>query len=145
MFAAAMAARPASGRRTFGFYRTEILAALANGLILVVVAVLVFIEGVMRLSSPSDVDGLGVLIIGVVGLVGNVAPCWRWRAATVRTSTSRRCCGTRRGTRWARSAWASGRARARLRLGSGRPDRGHGDRVLILLSSWRLIKEPMTC
>src|SRR6266516_62684 len=73
MFAAAMAARPAKGRRTFGFYRTEILAALANGLVLVAVAVLVFVEAVMRLGNPSDVDGLGVLIIGVVGLAGNVA------------------------------------------------------------------------
>jgi cobalt-zinc-cadmium efflux system protein len=71
LFAAAMAARPARGRRTFGYYRTEILAALANGLALVAVAVFVFIEAVMRLSQPSDVRGLGVLVIGAVGLVGN--------------------------------------------------------------------------
>src|SRR5438874_12470325 len=50
MFAAAMAARPAEGRRTFGYHRTEILAALVNGLVLVAVAVLVFIEAVMRLG-----------------------------------------------------------------------------------------------
>src|SRR5919197_594835 len=73
MFAAAMAARPAEGRRTFGFHRTEILAALVNGLVLVAVAVLVFVEAVMRLGDPSEVDGLGVLIIGGVGLNGNVA------------------------------------------------------------------------
>jgi cobalt-zinc-cadmium efflux system protein len=71
LFAAAMAARPARGRRTFGYYRTEILAALANGLALVAVAVFVFIEAVMRLSQPSHVRGLGVLVIGVVGLAGN--------------------------------------------------------------------------
>jgi cobalt-zinc-cadmium efflux system protein len=73
MFAAAMAARPARGRRTFGFHRTEILAALANGVTLVAVAVFVFVESVMRLSQPSDVRGLGVLIIGAVGLAGNAA------------------------------------------------------------------------
>src|SRR5881392_1652427 len=54
LFAAAMAARPARGRRTFGFHRTEILAALANGVTLVAVAVFVFVESVMRLSQPSD-------------------------------------------------------------------------------------------
>jgi cobalt-zinc-cadmium efflux system protein len=71
MFAATMAARPARGRRTFGFHRTEILAALANGVALVAVAVFVFVEAVMRLSNPSDVRGLGVLVIGAVGLAGN--------------------------------------------------------------------------
>jgi cobalt-zinc-cadmium efflux system protein len=71
LFAATMAARPARGRRTFGFLRTEILAALANGVALVVVAVFVFVEAAMRLSHPSDVGGLGVLVIGAVGLVGN--------------------------------------------------------------------------
>ena len=70
MFAAAIAARPARGRRTFGFHRTEILAALANGVTLVV---FVFVESVMRLSQPSNVRGLGVLIIGAVGLAGNAA------------------------------------------------------------------------
>jgi len=71
LFAAAMATRPARGRRTFGFHRTEILAALANGVALVAVAVFVFVEAAMRLSQPSDVHGLGVLVIGAVGLVGN--------------------------------------------------------------------------
>jgi cobalt-zinc-cadmium efflux system protein len=72
LFAAAMAARPARGRRTFGLYRTEILAALANGVALVAVAVFVFVEAAMRLSQPSNVRGLGVLVIGAVGLVGNM-------------------------------------------------------------------------
>jgi cobalt-zinc-cadmium efflux system protein len=71
LFAAAMAARPARGRRTFGYHRTEILAALANGITLVVVAVFVLVEAIMRLSEPSNVRGLGVLIIGAVGLAGN--------------------------------------------------------------------------
>jgi cobalt-zinc-cadmium efflux system protein len=73
LFASAMATRPARGRRTFGFYRTEILAALANGITLVVVAVIVFVEAAVRLSDPSDVKGLGVLVIGGIGLLGNVA------------------------------------------------------------------------
>lgn len=72
LFAAAMAARPAAGQRTFGFYRTEILAALANGVLLVAVAVFVLVEAIMRLSSPSHVHGLGVLVIGAVEVAGNV-------------------------------------------------------------------------
>ncbi len=72
LFAAAMASRPAKGQRTFGFYRTEILAALANGVLLVAVAAFVLVEAVMRLSNPSHVHGLGVLAIGAVELVGNL-------------------------------------------------------------------------
>jgi cobalt-zinc-cadmium efflux system protein len=73
LIAATMAARPPDRRRTFGFARGEILAALANGLALVVVAVLVTVEAVGRLSDPPDVVGLGVLAVGVFGLLGNVA------------------------------------------------------------------------
>ena len=73
LFAAAMAARPPDVRRTFGFHRTEILAALVNGLLLVAVAVLVIVEAIGRLSDPPDVDGVGVLAVGVLGLAGNVA------------------------------------------------------------------------
>lgn len=73
LVAARLAARPATGRRTFGYHRSEILAALANGLGLVVVAVLVVVESIGRLSDPPDVAGGGVLIVGVAGLAGNVA------------------------------------------------------------------------
>src|SRR4051794_31195411 len=69
--AAAMAARPARGRRTFGFQRAEILAALVNGLVLVAVAVIVFIEAIGRLSDPPSVESGGVLAIGLVGLAGD--------------------------------------------------------------------------
>jgi cobalt-zinc-cadmium efflux system protein len=71
LLAAAMAARPAAGRRTFGSYRAEILSALANGVLLIGIAAFVFVEAISRLSDPPDVRGGGVLVIGVVGLVGN--------------------------------------------------------------------------
>src|SRR3954452_6554981 len=73
LLAAAMAARPARGRRTFGLHRGEILAALVNGLLLVVVAVIVFVEAIGRLSDPPSVEGVGVLIVGLLGLAGNAA------------------------------------------------------------------------
>jgi cobalt-zinc-cadmium efflux system protein len=73
LFAAAMAARPARGRRTFGLHRSEIIAALVNGLLLVAVAVLVFAESIGRLSDPPEIEAGGVLAIGLIGLAGNAA------------------------------------------------------------------------
>ena len=68
-----MATRAAPARATFGFRRGEILAALVNGVALVVIAVLVLVEGISRLGSPPDVEGAGVLAVGALGLTGNVA------------------------------------------------------------------------
>jgi cobalt-zinc-cadmium efflux system protein len=73
LLAAAMAARPARGRRTFGLHRGEILAALVNGLLLVAIAVLVFTEAIGRLSEPPSIEAGGVLAIGLIGLAGNAA------------------------------------------------------------------------
>jgi cobalt-zinc-cadmium efflux system protein len=73
LLAAAMATRPARGRRTFGLHRGEILAALVNGLLLVSVAVIVFVEAIGRLSDPPSIEAGGVLAIGLLGLVGNAA------------------------------------------------------------------------
>jgi cobalt-zinc-cadmium efflux system protein len=71
MAAAWAASRPARGRRTFGLRRAEIFAALANGLVLVAVAVWVFVEAISRLSDSPDVDGAGIAAVGAFGLVGN--------------------------------------------------------------------------
>jgi cobalt-zinc-cadmium efflux system protein len=73
LFAAALAARPAAGRMTFGYQRSEILAALVNGLLLVGVAVAVAIAAVGRLGDPPEIEAGGVLALGFLGLLGNVA------------------------------------------------------------------------
>ncbi|MEA2440326.1 MAG: cobalt-zinc-cadmium efflux system protein [Thermoleophilaceae bacterium] len=73
LVAAAMASRPARGRRTFGLHRGEIIAALVNGLLLVAIAVLVFTEAIGRLSDPPSIEAGGVLAIGLIGLAGNAA------------------------------------------------------------------------
>jgi cobalt-zinc-cadmium efflux system protein len=70
--AAALAARPGSSRRTYGYQRTEVLAAFANGVTLVVVAVLVAVAAIGRLGDPPSVDGAGVLVLGVLSLAGNL-------------------------------------------------------------------------
>ncbi len=71
-----LAARPASGRWSFGFQRAEILSAAANGVTLLVVSVLVAVEAIYRLIHPSAVRGLAVVIVAVVGLVVNLLATW---------------------------------------------------------------------
>lgn len=71
-----MASRPASGRRTFGNSRAEILAALANGLALAVVALFITIHAVERFLTPRDVAGEGVMLVATGGLVINLIGLW---------------------------------------------------------------------
>jgi cobalt-zinc-cadmium efflux system protein len=68
-----LAARPATAERTYGYKRAEVLAALANGVLLVALAVWIFVEAAMRLGDPGDVLGGWMLVIALVGLVVNVA------------------------------------------------------------------------
>jgi cobalt-zinc-cadmium efflux system protein len=71
LVAVRLATLPASGQRTFGYQRSEVLAALTNGLLLVIVAVVIAIEAVGRLGDPPGIDGAGVLALGILGLAGN--------------------------------------------------------------------------
>ena len=71
--AAHLASRPAGGRRTFGYQRSEVLAALVNGLLLVAVGIGVAVAAIGRLSDPPPIDGAGVLALGALGLAGNLA------------------------------------------------------------------------
>lgn len=68
-----LAARAADHRWTFGWQRAEVLAALVNGVILAVVAVLVIVEGVRRWQEPAEVAAGGMVVIGVIGLLANIA------------------------------------------------------------------------
>jgi|SRR5215207_9997935 len=76
LIAARLAALPAAGRRTFGYQRSEVLAALANGLLLVAVSVAIAIAAFGRFSDPPAIDGAGVLALGLLGLAGNLAATW---------------------------------------------------------------------
>lgn len=73
LLAAGLAARPAGGRRTFGYQRSEVLAALVNGLTLVAIAIAIAVAALGRLGDPPSIDGAGVLALGLFGLLGNVA------------------------------------------------------------------------
>ncbi len=76
LLAAALAARSGGPRRTFGYQRTEVIAALVNGVTLVAIAVLVIVAAVNRLGDPPGVKGAGVVALGVVELLGNGAATW---------------------------------------------------------------------
>lgn len=72
LLALLFAARPADARRTYGYYRLEILAALANGVVLVVLAGFIMYEAIQRVGSPTEVR-TGILIwIASIGLATNL-------------------------------------------------------------------------
>ena len=73
LFAAWLAAKPATPERTYGYKRAEVLAALVNGMLLVALAIWIFVEAVMRLRDPGDVLGGWMLAIALVGMAVNVA------------------------------------------------------------------------
>jgi cobalt-zinc-cadmium efflux system protein len=67
-----LALRPPTDRHTYGFGRAEVLAALANGVLLLVAAVAVTIEAILRLRTPESLNGGAVIVVGCVGLIVNV-------------------------------------------------------------------------
>ncbi len=73
VFAMSMARRPRTSKKTYGYHRIEILAALANGAALVAISILVLIEAVRRLGQPLAVDAPGMMGIAVGGLLVNLA------------------------------------------------------------------------
>lgn len=66
-----MASRPPSTRRTFGWHRAEILAALANALVLLVLCAYLLVEGVRRLVDPPELEAGPMVAFAVVGLLAN--------------------------------------------------------------------------
>jgi len=68
-----LARRPAGGAMTFGLKRVEILSAQANGITLLVLAVLIAYEGIRRLFAPPGVDGGLVLVVALAGIAVNLA------------------------------------------------------------------------
>jgi cobalt-zinc-cadmium efflux system protein len=73
LVASRLAVRPANGPWTFGLGRSEILAAQANGIALLLVAILIVYGGVRRLVSPPQVHGGIVLAVALAGVAVNLA------------------------------------------------------------------------
>lgn len=72
LIAATLVARPASGQRTWGWLRAEVLAAGAQATVLLGVGIFALIEGVRRFISPPEIVGTELLLFGIIGLVGNL-------------------------------------------------------------------------
>jgi cobalt-zinc-cadmium efflux system protein len=72
-FAVWLAAKPPTPNRSFGYRRAEILAALANGVTLVVISIWIFYEAYRRLQEPPEILGGWMLAVAALGLVVNIA------------------------------------------------------------------------
>jgi cobalt-zinc-cadmium efflux system protein len=66
------AARPATPKKTFGYYRLEILAAFVNGVALVLLSFFVVYEAFERLARPTEIKGLELTFVAVGGLAVNL-------------------------------------------------------------------------
>ena len=72
LFAVWIAQRPPTPQHSYGYYRAEILAALANGATLIAIAIVVFIEAFHRFGAPQPVAGRLMLFVAAGGLVANL-------------------------------------------------------------------------
>jgi cobalt-zinc-cadmium efflux system protein len=143
LIAARLATLPAAGNRTFGYQRSEVLAALVNGLLLVIVSIGIAVAAIGRLSDPPGIDGAGVLALGALGLAGNLA-------ATLVLARGQREDINLEGV--LRHSFADALGSLGVLLAGAFVLAGGSDIVdpivgllisgLVLASSWRLIKEP---
>jgi cobalt-zinc-cadmium efflux system protein len=73
LFAFWLSAKPVTPNRSFGYKRAEILAALVNGVSLVVISIWIFVEAVRRFQDPPEILGGWLLTVAVIGLFVNLA------------------------------------------------------------------------
>lgn len=70
------ASRPATSKKTFGYYRLEILAAFVNGIALVLISLWIVYEAYQRLSAAPEIKGLELTLIAGGGLIVNIGCAW---------------------------------------------------------------------
>lgn len=76
LFALWIARRPPTPTLTYGFYRTEILAALVNGAALVAISVYIFAEAIRRMGAPPEIEGGWMMVVAAGGLAVNLIGLW---------------------------------------------------------------------
>lgn len=84
-----LADRPASDARTFGWYRAEVLAALLNGVLLLGLVGYLLYEAWTRVGQPAEVAAVPMLVVAVLGGLGNLVSLWLLRAPGQRSLTMR--------------------------------------------------------
>ena len=82
LFAIRFAQRPATPARTYGYYRAEILAALANSVVLIGISLYILAEAYERFLNPPAVASGWMLVIAVIGLAVNLVGMWVLRAGS---------------------------------------------------------------
>ncbi|WP_415273342.1 cation diffusion facilitator family transporter [Bacillus siamensis] len=71
-----LAEKKASHHKTFGYKRFEILAAVINGVALILISLYIIYEAIKRFSHPPEVATTGMLIISIIGLAVNILVAW---------------------------------------------------------------------
>ena len=84
-----LASRPASRRRTFGFYRFEILAAVLNAVLLFAIAAYVLVEAWRRLGTAPEIAAGPMLAVAALALLANIASAYVLRSAGTESLTLR--------------------------------------------------------
>lgn len=82
-FALWMASKPADDKRTFGYHRVGILAALVNAVGLAIMSIVIFWEAVLRLQTPESVDSGPMIWVALVAIVLNSGIAW-WLSAAAK-------------------------------------------------------------
>ena len=82
LLAIQFAERPATAKRTYGFYRVEILAALANSVVLIGISLYILYEAYQRFWNPPEVQSGAMLAVASIGLLINLAGIYLLRAAS---------------------------------------------------------------
>jgi cobalt-zinc-cadmium efflux system protein len=72
LFASWMAARPPTLAKTYGYRRTEVLAAFVNGAVLLCISVLIAREAIARWHQPPPVNSLGMIVVALLWLIANL-------------------------------------------------------------------------
>ena len=70
------AARPANSRKTYGYYRLEILAAFVNGVALVLISFWIFYEAYQRFFAPAEIKSAPMILVAMGGLMANLICAW---------------------------------------------------------------------
>lgn len=76
LLAFTLGAKVANHSKTYGYKRFEIMAAVLNGLTLIIIALYIFYEAIGRFQNPPEVASTGMLIIATIGLLVNILVAW---------------------------------------------------------------------
>lgn len=85
LFAVWFAERPGTTKQTFGYYRAEILAAMANAVVLLVISLYIVYEAWQRFKNPPEVTGWPMLIVAAIGMCVNLLGIYVLRDLSVKS------------------------------------------------------------